>query len=285
MKNINHKAEPLILKIYSDFLRICEDDRCAAILLSVFEDLTKARLEILNSEQEILGLDREFLWITKSGLDIEREINSVFKSATIYRSLKYLTDKGFLGKRKKESKIQYLFNYDLVIDALGSSAQQNDPFEKEGQPVAEQINTNEIISSLALKLIQNNCLSKTQAYAIVGNLLTAYGFIPTQQAVVATIKKNQSEPISLPIGYLKGVAKREYQKHLASQEFQDAKKKSIESEASRRSNDREVCQHLYEINNEDIDKAYEERKTFTGNLKQTKVAGFVAMSDLFDEGE
>jgi uncharacterized phage protein (TIGR02220 family) len=141
---IQKSANVRCVLIREDYLQLCEDNHCAALLLSYFEFWTNIKIgsnELLKAEYErALKEGIEFpvdliedLWIYKTLQEIAQETFSLFGKRKIISALSFLVQKGFLEKRfnpkyKWDKTLQYRLNIKLLNEKLASKV-QNAPLD------------------------------------------------------------------------------------------------------------------------------------------------------------
>jgi hypothetical protein len=117
-----------LLIIRESYLSICDNDTCAAALLSVFQYWHEIKLA--NSEQAchynqaaqregIQSFQDEELWVYKSHAELSRDLFDLYSEKPIGAAVKLLLAKGYISVRqnpkfKWDKKPQYHFNIEVV---------------------------------------------------------------------------------------------------------------------------------------------------------------------------
>jgi hypothetical protein len=128
---ITHSPRQQMVIIREDYLRIADNNHCAAALLNIFEYWHNVKL----AEQDQALIEKEIakaggaplvdaeLWVYKSIPDFQEEVLGLFGETKISAALKLLHEKGFIESRNNpkygwDRTLQYLFIVDIVQAAI-----------------------------------------------------------------------------------------------------------------------------------------------------------------------
>ena len=123
---IKHPARNPTVVLRADYLRLCDGDHCAAMILSQHEHWHNVRLENLQQAREhnkaaVRGSEQPTqdveLWVYQAQLAMKGQLMGLFGDKAITTGYKTILDKGFLQKRTNprftwDKTLQYLFMVD-----------------------------------------------------------------------------------------------------------------------------------------------------------------------------
>ena len=134
-KCIRHPpSDPLVL-LRQCYLANCEEDHCAAALLSNFEYWNNVRISQIEQERARKRANQDYrenltFWIYKAGNDLTSDLLGLYGVSKIYKSLEILTRLGFVEDRPNDGPglnrtHQFLFQQAAVQKAVDSLISMN----------------------------------------------------------------------------------------------------------------------------------------------------------------
>jgi hypothetical protein len=163
MKNgcIGHAVNQRLVIVREDYLALCENDHCAAVILNVFEywhNVKLAQAEQTAIESGIaatvgITIPVAELWVWKSIPDLEAELLGLFGERKISIALNWLKQSGYLESRNNplypyDRTLQYLFNATAIQDKINTLASEAPKPQKRSTQAAKKTASKSQKSSL-----------------------------------------------------------------------------------------------------------------------------------------
>lgn len=104
---VRHRKNQPLLLIQADQVKICDGNRCAAALLSVFEYWHSVRVSQVQQEKAMASADAEYkpntsLWVYKQVPDLSRDILGMYGDTAVSKAVAFLIEKGFVKSKNND---------------------------------------------------------------------------------------------------------------------------------------------------------------------------------------
>ena len=157
---INRDAREPLVVLRKSYLAICDNDHCAAVLLSTLEFWT---MSIAGRAQLGEEPDTRPLWIYRSVNELSDDLLGMFGRYSVQKGLNILLEKGFISRRNNpdvpyDRKYQYLLEIDKIQDAIDSyySIERIPQIKRQNSAVQSEENGRAIQENLKENLLEDH---------------------------------------------------------------------------------------------------------------------------------
>lgn len=182
---INHGVQKLVI-IREDYVQICDNNHCAAALLSVLEYWHNVRLDQVEQERVHQKIDNEYgpnfsMAIYKSMVDLNSDLLGLWEKEKIRLSLDLLIEKGFVTRKdSSKSKFDKTKMYHFLAEQI------NVAIESVILPVRLTENRQSVEGNRPMSYIETTALEVTEKSLLPELSLAAGAAIPEASSKVQT---------------------------------------------------------------------------------------------------